>query len=77
MLKHDWLWWRRHDVAIEKEQMRDEGRDPAALAADFDALEKMDDNTPAFQDAFNTLMDRIQALPSVTEGDDDEPDTAC
>jgi hypothetical protein len=71
MVKHDWLWWRQHDVAVEKEQMGDEGRDPAALAAEFAALEKMDDNTQAFQDAFNTLMDRVQAQPSVNE--DDEP----
>ena len=70
MEKHDWLWWRQHDVAVEKEQMGDEGRDPAALAAEFAALEKMDDNTQTFQDAFNTLMDRVQTLPSINENDE-------
>ncbi len=63
MEKHMWLWWRRGEVAIEKEQMAEEGRDPAALAREFAALEKLDDEEQAFQDRFNALLDRVQALP--------------
>lgn len=64
MEKHAWLWWQQSDVAIEQEQMANEGRDPAALAAEFSALTKMDAGTQAFQDAFNSLMDRVQELPT-------------
>ncbi len=67
MEKHSWLWWRQGDVAVEKEQLADEGRDPSALAAEFAALENMDDQTQEFQDAFNALLDRVQVLPLISE----------
>ncbi len=70
MDKHLWLWWRQGEVAIEKEQMADEGRDPAALAEQFDALEKLDDDGQAFQDRFNALLDRVQALPISSKYDE-------
>lgn len=60
-----WLNWSKNDVQVERRQLREEGRDTAALEAEFDALlaEATDEKAPAFQERVNELLDRAQQLP--------------
>ncbi len=60
-----WLNWSKNDVRVEQRQLREEGRDTAALEALFDELlaDATDEKAPAFQSKFNDLLDRAQELP--------------
>lgn len=59
-----WLQFSNTDIAIEKEQASDEGRDITSLLPLFRRLAKADMNTVETQEESNKLLDAVQELPA-------------
>lgn len=63
-MKHIWLWWNKHDIGTEQQQLVDEGRDTSTVASEFARLlaEELPEDAH-FQKAVNDLMDSARLLP--------------
>src|SRR5262245_49963452 len=73
-MKQKWLSLGSEELAVERQQLEDEGRDIGALAAEFDALANMDiEAEPGAQERVNALFDRAQAIPSRSDYPFHEP----
>lgn len=63
-MKQKWLSLGREELAVERQQLQDEGRDIGSLAAEFDALADLDiERDPVAQARVNALLDLAQSLP--------------
>ena len=69
-----WLFIRRKDLAIERRQAEEEGRDLASALAEFDALAQADlDNDLSLQPRARALLEKVQSLPLRADYAYDEP----
>lgn len=65
-MKHLWLYFNLSDLRVEREQLRDEGKDLSGLAPEFDRLEAAAAPAdPEWQRQAQYLSDRTQQLPQV------------
>ena len=63
-MKHPWLWWKKEDLRIERQQLIDEGRDISPVEPEFTRLLAEDVPEDAqFQRAVNDLLDKTRLLP--------------
>ncbi|WAK01034.1 ADP-ribosylglycohydrolase family protein [Methylobacter sp. YRD-M1] len=63
-MKHPWLWWKKEDLRIERQQLIDEGRDISRVESEFTRLLAEDMLEDAqFQRAVNDLLDKTRLLP--------------
>ncbi|HZQ05560.1 MAG TPA: ADP-ribosylglycohydrolase family protein [Anaerolineae bacterium] len=63
-MKQKWLYLGREELAVERQQLQDEGQDLTSVAAEFDALAALDlDADLSYQPRVNALFDRAQNLP--------------
>ncbi len=60
-----WLLLSAGDLAVEWQQASDEGRDLAAVAGEYAALQALDLGVEAHQQRAEALLDRIQELPTI------------
>ncbi len=69
-----WLYVNRADLAVEHEQLLDEGKDVSALESEFQLLAQLDlDNDLSFQPRVNALLDAASTLPVRSDFPFDEP----
>ncbi|MBK7496859.1 MAG: hypothetical protein IPI28_16250 [Candidatus Omnitrophica bacterium] len=63
-MNHIWLYIRQEDLAVEWEQLSDEGRDVSSLQKEYDLLRSSDlENSPEMQARARQLLDQAQSLP--------------
>jgi ADP-ribosylglycohydrolase len=63
-MKQKWLYLGREELAAERQQLQDEGKDLASVEAEFDALEALDlDADMSYQPRLYALFDHTQTLP--------------
>lgn len=75
-MKQKWLYLGREELEVERQQLQDEGKDLASLAAEFDALAELPlDTDLSDQPRVNALFDRAQSLPARSDYMYDEPST--
>ncbi|MDX9981944.1 MAG: ADP-ribosylglycohydrolase family protein, partial [Lentisphaeria bacterium] len=72
-LKAPWFRISAGDLATERKQAEDEGRDLSALEAEFAALAKLDLDLPDNQTRAEALLDAVQEAPLVPSFAYDEP----
>lgn len=64
LMNHIWLYIRQEDLAVEWEQLSDEGRDVSSLQKEYDLLRSSDlENSPEMQARARQLLDQAQSLP--------------
>ncbi len=68
-----WMLPNRGDLAVEREQCLDEGKDLSSIEAEFDALAAMDESHPEFLVRAEALLDATVALPVRTDFPHREP----
>ena len=63
MQRNIWAWIDCGDIAVERQQCLDEGKDISSLKVEFDRLEKTDMYSPEAQKAAGELLDKTAVLP--------------
>src|SRR6185436_1230088 len=74
MKTEKWLFLGKEELAVEREQLGDEGKDLTAVADEFEALTQLDlDNDLSLQPRVNALFERARTLSSRADYPYDEP----